>query len=308
MQPRPSTYSIVARDPVIDAVGVAVASKFVSIGSVVPYAAADAGAIATQSYANVAYGPKAMHLLRDGYDASTVVKRLTQEDDDAPDRQLGVVGQEGSVAAFTGADCLEHASHRQGENYTVQGNLMEGREAIDAMATAFETAEDGFPERLLAALQAGKAAGGDRRGERSAALYVAKPGGGYDSMNDRWIDVRVDEHDHPLDELERVFRIYDVTRVERESPASLAKLEGETARAVLETLANMGLYEGEPTDSVGERERQALVDFRGVTNFENHSLEVIEDALARGWDNADGTGKEKMVNAIWHGLSRLERH
>ncbi|ALG82273.1 hypothetical protein HLASA_1382 [Halanaeroarchaeum sulfurireducens] len=202
MHPRTATYSIVARDPAIDAVGVAVASKFVSIGSVVPFAAADAGAIATQSYANVAYGPKAMHLLRDGYDASTVVERLTQADEDAPDRQLGVVGREGSVAAFTGADCLDHASHRQGENYTVQGNLMESREAIDAMATAFETTAKGFPERLLAALQAGKAAGGDRRGERSAALYVAKPGGGYDGKNDRWIDVRVDDHDQPLDELD----------------------------------------------------------------------------------------------------------
>jgi uncharacterized Ntn-hydrolase superfamily protein len=307
MQPRPSTFSIVARDPDTQAVGVAVQSKFVSVGSVVPFASADAGAIATQSFANVAYGPKGLDLLRDGIDAETAVERLTQADDDAPSRQIGVVGQDGSVAAFTGEECFDHASDRQGEHYTVQGNILENRETIDAMAEAFETTEGGLPERLLAALHAGNEAGGDKRGEQSAAMYVAKPEGGYDGKNDRWVDVRVDDHEHPIDELERVFRIYDVTLLERETPDELTTLEGETATAVLETLADLDLYEGDPGPEMGEAEREALESFRGINNFENHPLEVIEDALARGWDDADGSGETKLVNAIWHGLSRLER-
>ncbi|MFW5918706.1 MAG: DUF1028 domain-containing protein [Halanaeroarchaeum sp.] len=307
MQPRPSTFSIVARDPERDALGVAVQSKFVSVGSVVPFAAADAGAIATQSYANVAYGPKGLDLLRDGYEAETVVERLTQADEEAPSRQLGVVGRDGSVAAFTGDECLDHASDRQGETYTVQGNILEGRETVDAMAEAFESTDGGLPERLIAALYAGNEAGGDKRGEQSAALYVVKPDGGYAGGNDRWIDVRVDDHERPIEELERVFRIYDVTLLEREQPEELTSLEGETARAVVETLAELDLYDDEPSAAFGEPEREALETFRGVQNFENHSLEAIEDAVARGWADASGSGERKLVNAIWHGLSRLER-
>ena len=307
MQPRPSTFSIVARDPEQDAVGVAVQSKFVSVGSVVPFAAADAGAIATQSFANVAYGPKGLDLLRDGYEADTVIERLTQADEDAPSRQLGIVGRDGSVAAFTGDECLDHASDRQGENYTVQGNILEGRETVDAMAEAFESTDGGLPERLLAALFAGNDAGGDTRGEQSAAMYVAKPEGGYDGRNDRWIDVRVDDHEHPIEELERVFRIYDVTLLERESPPSVTTLQGETATAVLDVLANLGVYDGDPGGEMGEAEREALETFRGMWNFENHSLEVLEDAIARGWADAAGSGEAKLVNAIWHGISRLDR-
>ena len=307
MQPRPSTFSIVARDPEHDAVGVAVQSKFVSVGSVVPFAAADAGAIATQSFANVAYGPKGLDLLRDGYEADTVIERLTQADDEAPSRQLGIVGSDGSVAAFTGDECLDHASDRQGENYTVQGNILEGRETIDAMAEAFESTDGGLPERLLAALFAGNEAGGDKRGEQSAAMYVVKPEGGYDGGNDRWIDLRVDDHEHPIEELERVFRIYDVTLLERESPESVTTLQGATATAVLDVLADLGIYDGDPGGEVGEAEREALETFRGMQNFENHSLEVLEDAIARGWEDATGSGEAKLVNAIWHGLSRLDR-
>ncbi|MFB6081856.1 MAG: DUF1028 domain-containing protein [Halanaeroarchaeum sp.] len=307
MQPRPATFSIVARDPETDAVGVAVQSKFVSVGSVVPFAAADAGAIATQSFANVAYGPDGLDLLREGHDAETVVERLTEADEDAPERQVGVVGRDGSVAAFTGEECFEHASDRQGEHYTVQGNILENRETIDAMADAFEETAGGLPEKLIAALHAGNEAGGDKRGEQSAALYVVKPEGGYDGKNDRWIDVRVDDHDHPIDELERVFRIYDVTLLEREEPDECRELSGETAESVLETLAALDLYEGTPSPTFGETEREALEAFRGMNNFENHSLEVVEDAVARGWDDAEGSGEDRMVNAIWHGLTRLDR-
>ncbi|MCG1003470.1 MULTISPECIES: DUF1028 domain-containing protein [Halobacterium] len=317
------TFSIVARDPETDAVGVAVQSKFVGVGAVVPFASADAGAIATQSFANVAYGPDGLDLLREGHSADEVVEQLTDEDEDAPERQVGiveapastarqtesddVVGQAGSVAAFTGEECFDHASDRQGENYTVQGNILENRETVDAMADTFEETEGGLPEKLIAALHAGNEAGGDQRGEQSAALYVAKPEGGYDGGNDRWIDVRVDDHDAPIDELERVFRVYDVTLLEREDPDEYRELDGETAEAVGSALADLGFYDGTPSGEFGDDARDALEAFRGMNNFENHDLATLEDALARGWSDADGDGEDKLVNAIWHGLSRLDR-
>lgn len=318
MPPKPATFSIVARDPETDAVGIAVHSKFISVGSVVPWARADAGAIATQSFANVAYGPDGLDLLRQGHDAGEVVDRLVEDDPDAAQRQVGVVGVDGSVAAFTGEECLDHADDLQGDCYTVQGNILANAETLTAMADAFESGRSsdassddsvaaGFPERLLAALRAGNEAGGDRRGEQSAALYVAKPGGGYDGGNDRWIDVRVDDHDSPIDELERVFKLYDVTLLSREPPADTRELSGETAERVLATLSELGFYDGTPRPDFGEREREALESFRGMNNFENHDLAVVEDALARGWADADGEGELKLVDAIWHGLSRLDR-
>jgi uncharacterized Ntn-hydrolase superfamily protein len=306
-QPRTATFSIVARDPEQDAVGVAVHSKFVSVGSVVPWASADAGAVATQSFANVAYGPDGLGALRAGEDAATVVETLTGDDPEAPQRQVGVVGQDGSVAAFTGEECLEHAGDRQGETYTVQGNILEGPETLDAMAETFESTDGGLPERLLAALAAGNDAGGDRRGEQGAALYVAKPGGGYDGGNDRWVDVRVDDHETPVAELERVFKLYDVTLLAREPPEDVRELSGETAEAVLTALSELGHYDGEPAPEFGEAERDALESFQGTNNFENHDLAVLEDALARGWDDADGEGQARLVDAVWHGLQRLER-
>jgi len=305
--PRPSTFSIVARDPETEAVGVAVQSKFVSVGSVVPFVSADAGAVATQSFANVAYGPDGLELLREGHTAAETIEALTDADDEAPSRQVGVVGVDGSVAAFTGEECFDVAGDIQGEQYTVQGNILENHETLEAMAEAFETTAGGLPERLLAALHGGNEAGGDSRGEQSAAMYVAKPEGGYDGGNDRWIDVRVDDHETPIDELERVFKIYDVTLLERAEPEETRPLEGATAEAVLSTLAEMGFYDDPPSGEFGESERESLEAFRGMANFENHSLPVLEDALARGWDDADGTGEERMVDAIWNGLSRLER-
>ena len=138
-------------------------------------------------------------------------------------------------------------------------------------------------------------------------MYVVKPEGGYDDGNDRWIDVRVDDHETPIDELERVFKLYDVTLLEREPPAETTALTGETARAVQRTLADLDLYDGDPSESFDAQARDALEAFRGLNNFENHSLDVLEDALANGWDDAAGEGQSRLVDAIWHGLSRLDR-
>ncbi|WP_227354455.1 DUF1028 domain-containing protein [Haladaptatus salinisoli] len=305
--PRPSTFSIAARDPERNAVGIAVQSKFVGVGAVVPFASADAGAVATQSYANVAYGPDGLDLLRAGKSADDVVRELTGADPEFESRQVGVVGRDGSVAAFTGSECFDYAGDIQGDDYTVQGNILENRETIEAMSEAFEETDGGLPERLIAALHAGNDAGGDKRGEQSAALYVAKPEGGYDGRNDRWVDVRVDDHEKPIDELERVFKVYDVTLLERAEPDETRELSGATAEAVAETLVDLGFFEGTPSEDFGDDERDALEDFRGMNNFENHPLPVLEDALSRGWDDAEGDGEDRMVDAIWHGLSRLER-
>ncbi len=308
--PRPATFSIVARDPAQDAVGVAVHSKFVSVGSVVPFGSADAGAVATQSFANVDYGPDGLQLLREGHTAAETVEALTADDPEAEQRQVGVVGQDGSVAAFTGEECFEYAGDIQGEQYTVQGNILENAETLAAMADAFESERDaggGLPEGLLAALHAGNETGGDSRGEQGAAMYVVKPEGGYDGRGDRWIDVRVDDHEEPIAELERVFKIYDVTLLSREAPDETRALDGDTAAAVSETLADLGHFDGTPDDEFDEADRDALEDFRGMNNFENHDLAVVEDALARGWADAEGAGETRMVDAIWHGLSRLER-
>ncbi|SHH37237.1 DUF1028 domain-containing protein [Halobaculum gomorrense] len=311
------TFSIAARDPETDAVGVAVQSKFVSVGAVVPFVAADAGAVATQSFANVAYGPDGLDLLREGHTAAEAIEALTDADDEAPQRQIGVIGLDGEPAAFTGEECFEVAGDRQGTDYTVQGNILENEATLDAMAEAFEVSEGGLPDRLIAALHAGNDAGGDSRGEQSAALYVAKPEGGYGDRTDRWVDVRVDDHECPIDELERVFKLYDVTLLAREEPDDPAALSGDAALAVSGTLADLGFLDAEPGTSFGEDERAALEDFRGMNNFENHSLTVIEDALARGWEEAaaddrgaagnDEDGESRMVDAIWYGLQRYDR-
>ena len=302
------TFSIVATDG--EAVGIAVQSKFVSVGSVVPFASADAGAIATQSFANVAYGEEGLDHLRNGLTAEETVEKLTDTDDEAERRQVGIVGADGSVAGFTGEDCFDTALDVQGENYTAQGNILANEATIHAMAETFEAAEGGLPERLLAALEAGDEAGGDSRGKQAAALYVVKPEGGYDGGNDRWIDVRVDDHEAPIQELERVFKLYDVTLLAREEPEDVRELDGETATEVAETLAELGHLDDEDAEGIvafAEPQHAALEAFRGFNNFENHSLPTIEDALARGWDDAEGEGEDRMVDAIWHGLQRLDR-
>jgi uncharacterized Ntn-hydrolase superfamily protein len=255
----------------------------------------------------VAYGPEGLELLRDGHDPETVIDRLTQSDEEAATRQVGVVARDSSTAAFTGEECLDYAGHRQGDGYTVQGNILEGEATLDAMVDAYESTGGGLPERLIAALHAGNEAGGDSRGEQAAALYVVKPEGGYDGGNDRWVDVRVDDHDSPIDELERVFKLYDVTLLERAPPDEPRHLKDEAAVEVAEALEALGYLES-AGEGFGEREREALEAFRGANNFENHDLPVLEDALVHGWaDASEEDPQSRLIEALWSGLSRLDR-
>jgi uncharacterized Ntn-hydrolase superfamily protein len=204
-----STYSICACDPEARQWGVAVQSRFLAVGCVVPWAEPLVGAIATQSWANPRYGPDGLALLREGLPADEVVERLTAADDDRAQRQLGVVDAEGRSATYTGAACQEWAGGRTGPGYAAQGNILVSAETVDALAETFESTEGRpLPERLLDCVDAAQAAGGDRRGQQSAALLVVGPEQGYAGLSDVFVDLRVDDHARPLAELRRLFEIH----------------------------------------------------------------------------------------------------
>ena len=211
LSPRVATYSICACDLAAGQWGVATQSKFLAVGSVVPWAEPYVGAIATQAYANPRYGPQGLALLRDGMSAEETVERLTSADDGRAHRQLGVVDGDGRSATYTGAECNAWAGGRAGTGYAAQGNILVSGETVDALAGTFE-ASAGKPlaERLLDCLDAAEAAGGDSRGRQSAALLVVERDGGYASLSDVLVDLRVDEHPDPLVELRRIYRAHDV--------------------------------------------------------------------------------------------------
>src|SRR6266508_3840242 len=208
--PPVSTYSIVACDRDSRQWGVATQSKFLAVGSVVPWAEAEVGAIATQSYANPRYGPDGLALLRQGLDAEEVVRRLIEADDGRDSRQLGVVDASGGAATFTGGECQDWAGGRTGDDYAAQGNILVDGVTVDALASTFESTQDKpLAERLIECLAAAQLAGGDRRGQQSAALLVVEKDAGYAKLSDVVVDLRVDDHEHPIDELRRLYRLHD---------------------------------------------------------------------------------------------------
>jgi uncharacterized Ntn-hydrolase superfamily protein len=201
------TFSIVARSDDGESWGVAVASKFLAVGSVVPAAVAQVGAIATQAWANVAYKGQALALLDEGATASVALQRLLEEDDGRDVRQVGIVDGEGGAASHTGPACLDWAGGRTGDGYAIQGNILTGEEVVLAMEAAWHDVSDPgvtLARRLLAALRAGDEAGGDSRGKQSAALFVVSEGAGYDGGDDVAVDLRVDDHENPIAELTRL--------------------------------------------------------------------------------------------------------
>jgi uncharacterized Ntn-hydrolase superfamily protein len=206
-----STYSIAACDLERREWGVAVQSKFLAVGAIVPWAEADVGAVATQAFANPRYGPDGLALLGDGLTADEVLERLTAADPGRDDRQLGVVDGAGRSATFTGSGCFEWAGGRAGRDYAAQGNILVSEATVDALAGTFESSS-GRPlaERLVACLAAAQAAGGDRRGQQSASLLVVRKGGGYAGLSDVLVDLRVDDHPTPIDELERLLSLHEL--------------------------------------------------------------------------------------------------
>jgi uncharacterized Ntn-hydrolase superfamily protein len=249
-----ATYSIAACDLEAQQWGVAVQSKFLAVGSVVPWAEPEVGAVATQAYANPSYGPNGLALLREGLTAAEVVERLTAEDEGRDDRQLGVVDAQGGSASWTGPGCNEWAGHRTGPGYAAQGNILVGEETVAALATTFEaTTHLPLVQRLIECLAAAQAAGGDRRGQQSASLLVVQRDGGYAGLSDVLVDLRVDDHQRPIHELRRIYglhrRLFEVSPREDWLP-----LEGELRTDVEERLGRLG-YE-------------SLASWAGVENLE----------------------------------------
>lgn len=267
--PRFGTFSIVANDQDAGSWGVAVQSKFLAVGAVVPFAEAGTGAIATQAAANVAYGPEGLALLRKGMHASTVVQQLTEADPERDHRQLGMVDRNGEAAAFTGKKCMDWAGHRVGDGFTCQGNLLFGPGVVPAMARTYEATPGDLVDRLLASLAAGQREGGDRRGMQSAALFVVRKEGGYGGGNDRWVDLRVDDHASPIEELKRIFKLYDLTMLTREDPATLVPITGEIAVVLQHDLGILGFYTGRSTGRWDAASRAAFTKFLNEHNFEN---------------------------------------
>lgn len=199
-----NTFSIAAFDPDKKEWGVAVASKYLAVGNAVPWAKAGVGAIATQSLVNVTYGPNGLELLAKGKSAEDALKELTEADKGKESRQLGIVDAKGEVAAFTGKRCNPWAGHKTGKHFTCQGNLLTGEAVVDAMAKAYEETKGPLVWRLMAALDAGDKAGGDKRGKQSAAVLVVKEHSGPNGFGDRYLDYRVDDHANPVPELARI--------------------------------------------------------------------------------------------------------
>jgi uncharacterized Ntn-hydrolase superfamily protein len=259
------TFSIVARSADGRAHGVAVASKFLAAGAVVPAAEAEVGALATQAHANLAYGAQGLTLLRTGVSAEDVIAGLTAADPGRAVRQLGVVGVDGAGATYTGDDCHPWAGGLAGDGFAVQGNILTGPDVVEAMRTAWlgSAGEPRFARRLLAALRAGDLAGGDRRGRQSAALYVVAKGMGYGGASDVAVDLRVDDHADPVGELGRLLDLHGLY-FDRPDPAELLDLDGELADEVRRRLATLG-FTGQPTPAGLDL---ALSNWAGMENLE----------------------------------------
>jgi uncharacterized Ntn-hydrolase superfamily protein len=254
-----ATYSIVACDLEAGQWGVATQSKFLAVGSVVPWAVPGVGAVATQAYANPRYGPQGLELLAQGLSAVEVVARLTDADDGRAERQVGVVDAQGGGATYTGSDCMDWAGGLAGPGFAAQGNILVGEETVAALATTF-TATDGQPlaERLLECLAAAQAAGGDRRGQQSAALLVVERAGGYAGLSDSLVDLRVDDHEQPVAELARLYAMHALLfgKTPRER---WIDVDDELRAELADRLGRLG-YTGELEHALG--------DWSGTENLE----------------------------------------
>ena len=296
------TYSIVARDPETGDFGVAVQSKFLAVGAVVPWARAGVGAIATQSFANVAYGPDGLALLAAGSGAAVALAQLVEADDLRGQRQAGIVDARGESATHTGADCYTWAGGRLGPGFAAQGNILGGAGVVDGLVDTYLAGGRSFPELLVACLAAAEEAGGDRRGRESAALLIVRERGGFGGGNDRWIDLRVDAHDYPIGELGRLL---DLQRLyfDQPDPGTLEPIDAARAgeiRAILDSIGGGpgGRFENlhvsmsgapeveEPRSFVGQPRpfpanwddgwQRALVDWLDVENLDGR-------LAAAGW-------------------------
>jgi len=262
-----STFSIVAADPTERELGIAVQSKFLAVGAVVPWLEAGVGAIATQAWANTAFGPRALELLRGGESPDVVARALVAADEGAQDRQFGVVDARGRAATFTGSRCISAAGGVTGDGFAAQGNCLAGPGVVPAIAATFQAARGTLADRLVAALAAGQHAGGDKRGQQSAALIVVKPNGGYGGFNDRFVDLRVDDHVTPIAELARLLELHKLYHFPAAAEDVLT-IDDALGREIVIELARVGAFAPGSTE-YDEAARAALVAFMHVENLEN---------------------------------------
>jgi len=268
-----ATFSIVGCDPATGEVGVAVQSRFFAVGAVVPWARAGVGAIATQAFANTTYGPRGLELLAEDDAPADVLGKLLADDDDRAQRQVGIVDADGRAAAHTGSECLEWAGHETGEHFSAQGNILVGEATVRAMADAFRTTGGMLGERLLSALEAGQAAGGDSRGQQSAAILVVKEGGGYAGFDDRYCDLRVDDHPEPIRELRRLFSMWKVDALVRQGYVRVEDGDFEAAYRAGTEASALDPESGEP--------RFHLACFYSRGGRPDDALDQLEGAVAR---------------------------
>lgn len=267
--PQVATFSIVAFDPETGDLGVAVESKFLAVGAVVPFARAGVGAIATQAAGNTKFGPRGLELLGQGKTPEEAVKLLTESDPGREYRQLGIVDASGNAAAYTGAKPSEWKGHVTGPNYACQGNILAGEAVVKAVAAAFENSSDlPLPERLVKALSAGQEAGGDKRGRQSAALLVVRKNGGYAGHNDRYVDLRVDDHEKPIVELARLLALHRKTFGDSPLP------NRERGRVVIEKL---------PAEKTSES--PAAVFMKALDDFAQKKFEAVYNACTEDFRN-----------------------
>jgi uncharacterized Ntn-hydrolase superfamily protein len=274
-----ATYSIVACDLEAGQWGVAVQSKFLAVGSVVPWAVPHVGAVATQAYANPRYGPDGLDLLRQGLSAQEVADRLTGGDPGRSQRQLGVVDAQGGAATYTGKDCNAWAGGRTGTGYAAQGNILVSQATVDGLADTFEqTAGQPLVLRLLDCLDAAQAAGGDRRGQQSASLLVVERNAGYASLSDILVDLRVDDHERPLTELRRLYRLHDAL-FGKTPQGDWVEVDAGLAAELEKRLAHLG-YEGALADTLPRWAGNANLEERvdGVERLDPVVLEALREA------------------------------
>ncbi|MCS7057424.1 MAG: DUF1028 domain-containing protein [Meiothermus sp.] len=258
------TFSLVARDAQTGDLGIAVASKFLAVGAVVPWARAGVGAVATQSYANPAFGPLGLTLMEAGAGPEDILAVFARNDPGLAKRQFGLVLASGESLSYTGSECHPWAGGRWGPNYAAQGNLLTGPEVVEALVQTFLNRADlPFPERLWAALEGADRAGGDKRGRQSAALLVVGQGKGYGGM-ERWIDLRVDDHPDPVGELGRLLRMHRLLFDRGEARL----LETGEIAWLQSLLRSQGHYAAEVTGQWDEATEQALWALLGTENLE----------------------------------------
>ena len=265
--PKPSTFSIVALDRETGEIGCGVQSKFLSVGAAVPWVRAGVGAIATQAFCNTSYGPNGLDLLARGTSPDAVMQALIEPDSGREDRQVGIVAVSGRASTFTGDRCIGYAGGVSGDGFAAQGNCLAQASVVRALAETFVVTRGTLADRIVAALHAAQAEGGDKRGQQSAALIIEKPGGGYAGFNDRYVDLRVDDHPAPIEELARLLDLHKLYFFEP-APHEVLTIDAPMGAEIVRELARIGAT-GDATAPFDQRARAALVDFMHVENLEN---------------------------------------